>query len=186
MNTFIKEYQVSDHVCDTLINLFETSDHVIDGMIGNGRIDKEFKNSSDIDLSHHASPLYLYYSELVTLLQDYIEKYNCKGDRWAFMEGTNLQRYEPKQGYHAIHYERSDCNLLTYQRRLVFMTYLNTLTNTTNQQGSTYFPEQEYYGKPIKGNTLIWPADFTHPHKGISHQTETKYIITGWYHLAVP
>jgi len=35
----------------------------------------------------------------------------------------------------------------------------------------------------VQGNTLIWPADFTHPHKGIVAPKETKYIITGWYNF---
>ena len=32
-----------------------------------------------------------------------------------------------------------------------------------------------------QGKTLIWPADWTHTHRGVGSLTEEKYIITGWY-----
>ena len=32
-----------------------------------------------------------------------------------------------------------------------------------------------------KGLTLIWPADWTHVHRGIVSASEEKYIITGWF-----
>jgi len=31
--------------------------------------------------------------------------------------------------------------------------------------------------------TVIWPADFTHTHRGIVSKTQEKYIATGWYNL---
>ena len=34
--------------------------------------------------------------------------------------------------------------------------------------------------KPKKGLTLIWPAIWTHTHKGVVSKKHTKYIITGW------
>ena len=35
--------------------------------------------------------------------------------------------------------------------------------------------------KPEKGLTLIWPADWTHTHRGIASPTQEKFIITGWF-----
>jgi hypothetical protein len=34
---------------------------------------------------------------------------------------------------------------------------------------------------PRKGLTLIWPAIWTHPHRGVVSPTQTKYIATGWW-----
>ena len=62
------------------------------------------------------------------------------------------------------------------KRHLVFMTYLNNVEN-----GGTDFLYQNYTTKAIKGNTVIWPAAWTHTHKGQISKTEDKYIITGWY-----
>jgi len=35
--------------------------------------------------------------------------------------------------------------------------------------------------QPRKGLTLIWPADWTHHHRGVVSPTQEKYIITGWF-----
>jgi hypothetical protein len=39
--------------------------------------------------------------------------------------------------------------------------------------------------RPKKGLTLIWPADWTHFHKGIPAPNEEKMIVTGWYDLII-
>jgi hypothetical protein len=56
------------------------------------------------------------------------------------------------------------------------MTYLNDLTDG----GETEFHYQQVKVKPEKGLTLIWPADWTHTHRGIPSETQEKYIVTGW------
>ena len=35
--------------------------------------------------------------------------------------------------------------------------------------------------KPRAGDFYIWPAGWTHMHRGINAPKEIKYIITGWY-----
>ena len=55
------------------------------------------------------------------------------------------------------------------------MTYLNDVPD-----GGTEFLYQQLTIKARKGKTVIWPANYTHPHRGqISHKHE-KYIMTGW------
>ena len=62
-------------------------------------------------------------------------------------------------------------------RALVYMTYLNTVTD----QGETEFKYQKTKYKPVKGKSLIWPTDFTHTHRGIPSPTQEKWIATGWF-----
>ena len=76
------------------------------------------------------------------------------------------------------HCERSD--IATCKRVLVFMTYLNDLPD-----GGTMFKNQDLTIPAKKGLTLIWPAEWTHTHKGQISNTKEKYIVTGWYHLIV-
>jgi hypothetical protein len=57
------------------------------------------------------------------------------------------------------------------------MTYLNTVKDG----GGTEFFHQKLTTSAEQGKTLIWPADWTHTHRGITSPTEEKYIITGWY-----
>ena len=48
-------------------------------------------------------------------------------------------------------------------------------------QGGTEFYYQNMTIQPKKGLTVIWPADWTHTHRGIVSPTQEKYIITGWF-----
>jgi hypothetical protein len=64
-----------------------------------------------------------------------------------------------------------------YQTRiLVFMTYLNDVPD-----GGTEFIYQNIISPAKKGLTLIWPAEFTHLHRGQISKTKEKYIVTGWF-----
>ena len=91
------------------------------------------------------------------------------------IEGMVMQKYNPGQGYIGWHNERTSHNLVRMTRELVYMTYLNDCPG-----GGTFFhPDRKYEAK--KGLTLVWPAGFTHMHKGEISYDNTKYIATGWY-----
>ena len=61
------------------------------------------------------------------------------------------------------------------------MTYLNDVDNEDG--GSTVFTHYDLKVQPKKGLTLIWPAEWTHAHKGELLVKSSKYIITGWMHF---
>ena len=69
----------------------------------------------------------------------------------------------------------NDFKSFNYDRCLVFMTYLNDV-----EDGGTSFKYQDIDIPAKKGLTLIWPAYWTHTHKGIISNTKEKYIVTGW------
>ena len=81
-------------------------------------------------------------------------------------------------GFHSWHSERQ--SNLTSNRKLVTMVYLNSIQNG----GETEFLYQAKRIKPEQGLALIWPADFTHTHRGNPPLAETKYIITSWFEFA--
>jgi hypothetical protein len=58
----------------------------------------------------------------------------------------------------------------------VWMIYLNDVT-----KGGTYFDNYDLTFDAVEGRLLIWPAFWTHFHRGIVSKTETKYIATGWF-----
>ena len=78
-------------------------------------------------------------------------------------------------GDNAWHFEENGDDK---KRHLVFMTFLNDVEN-----GGTEFKYQNLTIPAKKGLTLIWPAPWTHTHKGQVSNTQTKYIITGWYNF---
>ena len=127
-----------------------------------------------------------YYENLYVCIQKYLETYIWSNkDQYYFdiIETPNIQYYPPGGGFKIWHYEnswqRSDKNpddITMAKRHLVFMTYLNDVTD----EGQTEFFYQRRFVQPRKGLTLIWPAGWTHTHRGIPSETQEKYIITGW------
>ena len=61
------------------------------------------------------------------------------------------------------------------------MLYLNTLEE--DAAGETEFLYQRKRVRPVENTMVIWPAGYTHPHRGnVVHGTKPKYIITGWFY----
>jgi hypothetical protein len=116
-------------------------------------------------------------SKLKIAVDDYIEKFPMLDDCQRFvLEGYNIQRYLPGEGFFNWHCENPGYTN-TGDRILAWMIYLNDL-----EAGGTHFKSQNHTEKAEAGKFVIWPAFWTHFHKGQISETETKYIITGWYH----
>ena len=72
----------------------------------------------------------------------------------------------------------NDYKSSTLHRVFAWMTYLNDVD--VKDGGTTYFNHYDLEVQPKKGLTLIWPAEWTHAHKGNLLQANSKYIITGY------
>jgi hypothetical protein len=85
-----------------------------------------------------------------------------------------VQKTEVGQGYHVWHAEtgsRSMCH-----RILAWTLYLNDV----EEGGETEFLYYPKRVKPKAGTLVLWPAGFTHTHRGNPPISNTKYIVTGW------
>ena len=61
-----------------------------------------------------------------------------------------------------------------------YMLYLNDLDG---EGGETEFLYQKMRVKPEENLMLVWPASYTHAHRGNPVLGEThKYIVTGWFY----
>ena len=89
----------------------------------------------------------------------------------------NQFHYFQMKGFFKWHCERGVGSEPITSRHLVFMTYLNDVTD----DGETEFFHQKLKIKPEKGLTVMWPADWTFTHRGITSPTQEKFIITGWF-----
>jgi len=183
-NSFIGASYLQDlSVCDELIDYFETHpEHIVVGRAGK-LVDERYKKSKDLSFSRvDSKSAEKYYALLDNSINLYKKKYEYADVgvcHWGITESPNIQRYEPGEGFYGWHNERgSSINPVCY-RHLVFMTYLNDVTDG----GETEFFYQQVKIQPKKGLTLIWPADWTHTHRGITSLSQTKYIVTGWYSL---
>ena len=173
-SSFIGVGQISHNVCDKIIDRFYKDPNRSAGKAG-GTIRKEVKISTDSSFMINEEPQYR--DELTSIINEYIQYYNphlTDGlDKYGFVERTNIQKYEPGEGFLKWHYERSGVELTN--RVLVFMTYLNDVPD-----GGTEFKFQGITTEAKKGLTVVWPADWTHVHRGVVSSTTTKYITTGW------
>jgi hypothetical protein len=178
METFIYVWQMDESVCDPLIQYHaENTEYKYEGTSSDdGRIIKEVKESIDVSYFNNSShPAILnYYQELQKGYNAYVERFNIKHLRLNTEMANNIQYYPPGGGFKIWHWERDNGS---YDRQLVYMTYLNTVTDG----GGTEWYYQGVKLDAVKGLSVIWPADFTHTHRGIVSPTQEKWIATGWF-----
>lgn len=179
---FMGLYQISDAVCEDLIQHFKTDPHKRAGVVDAGEVDKAYKDSTDLTFYGSSEPIPAfdnYYRELNKALEQYKSDYPLCSDgmhRWLF-SGGNVQHYKPGGGFKVWHCERQGLNDLINRRHLAFSTFLNTVTD----EGGTEFLHQNYVAQPIQGHTIIFPCDWTFTHRGRVSHTQDKYIATGWF-----
>ena len=171
-------------ICDELITYFESNQNKQKrGTSGVGK-NLDIKNSIDITVSPKEIKLpgnevfEKYFHNLFSCYKDYVLQ-------WPFLSvfpenlqvgKFNLQRYQSGQHFQSMHAERT--SLETLHRVFAWMTYLNDVD--VKEGGSTFFSHYGLEVQPRKGLTLIWPAEWTHAHKGNLLNADSKYIITGW------
>lgn len=173
---FIEQYQIDEDLCKKIIDYFEDSPDKLPGTTGY-QVNISAKKSTEINFD--GPLLEPYIKELVECIQLYKKTYvycDIGHSPWSIFPGINIQRYLPGEGYYGLHCERCQGHGESSLRHLVFMTYLNDVTDG----GETFFYYQNVKIKPKSGLTLIWPAEWTHTHNGITSMTQTKYIVTGW------
>ena len=179
---FIYETDFGLEICDELLDFFNNNQHAHEpGKSGFG-VDKNTKDSMDLTIwpkYFNSAPISTYKKLLDSTMLAYATKHwNCisSADMISVVEPMIIQHYQPGGGFKDWHCERH--HLHNAARHLVFMTYLNTVSN-----GGTDFYYQELTTEAIKGRTVIWPADWTFTHKGQISYKEEKFIITGWYNM---
>ena len=179
MSSFIHAVMMNDtSLCDDLLDYYNKSDEYKQEGYSIGA-DKKSKDVVVYPNSKNET-IQKYINFLMEALKNYQEMYDSFTSHVGFAEAFNIQHYEPNEGFLNWHCERSMSQ--SHQRALVFMTYLNDVTDG----GETEWKYQEAKIQPKKGLTVLWPTDFTHTHRGVVSPTQSKTIATGWFnHLDV-
>lgn len=181
MENFIYSWNISEKICDDLITYYHLNKNKLgqNGSINlNNKtsVNKNIKDSYDVFFYNQSQDIIIkeYFNQLSIGLFEYMKKYNISDISINTETINNIQYYPPGGGYKMWHFER---NTKFKNRILAYMTYLNTIEN-----GGTEWLHQNFKTEAIKGLTVIWPADFTHLHRGIIANKE-KYIATGWFEM---
>ena len=179
MESFILQDYINTDICDNIVREFEDNKMKarFDPQRGYWRI-----NDRQVD----QNIIKEYNKGVQSIEQKYRNKFQHihQGGEWGMMSPFNIQKYEPGNAYNPVHIEGGGPEKGKLQRILAFTTYLNDV----EVDGETEFIHQKMKVQPKKGLTIIWPAGWTHPHRGIPAPNETKYIATGWfsYYLRMP
>lgn len=174
--SFILTCKINEGLCDEILQAMDDKSHM-------SRYDevRGYHRLSDRDMDSDLMKRYM--RELDRAFQLYKKVYkwsNTMCTEWSVMSPFNLQKYDPGDCYMPIHIEDGGPRKGKIMRNLAFVTYLNDI----EEGGETEFLYQGIMVKPQKGLTTIFPAGWTHPHRGHPAYKEVKYIVTGWssYH----
>jgi hypothetical protein len=147
----------------------EKSDYQLNLNIGNSPA-IPFKEEDCVDF---------FFKGLQVCFDNYTEKFSVL--KQGKIRGTSMkmQRTDAGGGYHIWHAEQGNGKFA--ERVLVYMLYLNTLE--PESAGETEFLYQQTRFRPIENTMILWPAAYTHAHRGNTVFGNTsKYIVTGWFY----
>lgn len=179
-----------DSFCEFIISEFERAKS--DGA-GNTRLNSEgaishvkddffiFANGKNIAFHEFEgqNAYQIFWDGLQKCFVAYKEKYSTLENVKLRCNSMKIQKTSTGGGYHVWHAEQGNDD--SANRGLVYMLYLNTLPE--GSCGETEFLYQGQRVKPEENSLIIWPAAFTHTHRGNAVYGDTsKYVITGWFY----
>ena len=182
INDFISVYDNSftSDECEEYINLIEH--YIINGVIT--KEDRAYHNTDHFSLNFNNDVNYNILSgdnlsmeflpKIKDFVDEYLKKFSVLGQEKLLIYDTKAKKIPVGGGFHNWHYENT--GLQVSARKLVIQLYLNTI----EEGGETEFL---YINKRIKaeqGRLIIFPAAFTHTHRGNPPIGQDKYIVSTW------
>lgn len=131
-------------------------------------------------------PLRGFFDRLQVVYDNYSIKYSTLKELRITTTSCKMQRSDPGDGYHIWHHETGNQTgyYQNQNRAIVYSLYLNTLDPAAG--GETEFLYQKKRIPPVENTMILWPATYTHVHRGNAVLgTKPKYIITGWFYYDV-
>lgn len=121
----------------------------------------------------------MFFDGLQKCFEHYVSVYSTLQTQRLRATVMKMQRTGPGGGYHVWHAEQG--NDEHSARVLVYMLYLNTLN--PSEAGETEFLYQKERYNPTENQMIIWPAAYTHTHRGNAvFGNRSKYVVTGWFY----
>ena len=179
---FIAVYEdaVSVEYCEKFIGYI---DHYVEhGIIIKEPFDSDHKDHSTINFHNDArydmlsgDNLPLTFLPMVKeYVDDYLDRYSLLKHEVMLMFDVKAKKIPIGGGFHRWHYENG--GLQVSPRKLDVQLYLNTV----EEGGETEFLYINKRVKAKQGTLIIFPAAFTHTHRGNPPIGQDKYILTTW------
>jgi len=181
----IFENAVPKEWCENVIDLFNKNPHNQFSRQTAEKVTKLQKEDMHLALGHLNKGMaeefaHNFFSSVYPL---YLSEYKITPqilDSSMYVDDFKVQKTSPTQGYHLWHVET---NALFHSHRVMAYTvYLNTV----EEGGETEFLIQSRRLKPKQGTVCIFPAGYTHIHRGNPPLSGVKYIMTGWISYSPP
>lgn len=137
------------------------------------------KNHSMMAFNDH-NPERMFFDGLQRCYDEYTAKYSVLRNNGNIRATVmKMQRTGPGGGYHVWHGEQGPGEHAN--RVVVYMLYLNSIVPEDGAE--TEFLYQKKRFSPTENTMVIWPAAYTHAHRGNPVLGNThKYIVTGWFY----
>jgi hypothetical protein len=136
--------------------------------------DQQIWDIRDLDASDYRGTVM---PALFDCLKKYVDEFDILASFTLVGWWLKAQLTRKGEGYHAWHFESS--SFFEAKRVLAWSIYLND-----DYEGGEL--EFLYFGKRVKlgaGDVVIFPAAFTHTHRGNMVTGGEKLLLTGWYEL---
>jgi len=176
----IYDNALSKKECEIIINQFEKSEQgpgkvYLDGVLQEVSHLKKCMTLDDSNFDDGSIITNIVGNQLAKFIKRYDQEQPQLRilSRWSLYQGYSIQKYETEDdGYKDWHAEAGSSGPPS-NRILAWMFYLN------NAKSGTEFMNYPTVRAKM-GRCVIWPAGWTHIHKGVTPNQGIKYIITGW------
>ena len=107
-------------------------------------------------------------------IDDYVQRFSVLDSSKFLVYDVKLKKVPQGGGFHAWHYENG--SMISASRMFVIQLYLND----GFEGGETEFLYQNLREEAVAGDVVIFPAGYTHVHRGNPPLGGTKYTATSW------
>ena len=107
-------------------------------------------------------------------VDEYLKAFAVLNNKKFLLHDIKLKHIPAGGGFHSWHYETGALEVSS--RQFVVQVYLND----NFDGGETEFLYQQRREEAVAGDVLIFPASFTHTHRGNPPLGGSKYIATSW------
>ena len=145
---------VEHYISNGLITKEDKAFHKTDHLPINFNNDVNYNILSGDNLSMEFLP------KIKEYVDDYLKKFSVLGQEKLLIYDTKAKKIPIGGGFHSWHYENT--GLQVSARKLVIHLYLNTI----EEGGETEFLYINKRVKAEQGRLIIFPAAFTHTHRG--------------------